>query len=120
MRDGGVDFVVVGGIAAVLNGAPVNTFDLDIVHARDPENVAKLVLALSAMDAIYRSFLNVLETIGRSLTYEHLLPRTTEMEIGAGVRVKVLDLPMIITLKEQPGGEKDLAVLPILRRNLQQ
>lgn len=29
-----VDFVVVGGVAAVLNGAPISTFDLDIVHAR--------------------------------------------------------------------------------------
>ncbi len=25
-----VDFVVVGGVSAVLNGAPVSTFDLDI------------------------------------------------------------------------------------------
>ncbi len=37
-----VDFIVVGGISAVLNGAPVNTFDLDIVHSRDPANVARL------------------------------------------------------------------------------
>jgi predicted nucleotidyltransferase len=120
LREGGVNFVVVGGIAAVLNGAPVNTFDLDIVHARDPENVAKLVLALSAMDAIYRIPLEVLGTIGRGLTYEYLLPHTTEMEIGAGVRVKVLDLKTIIMLKEELGGEKDLAVLPVLRRTLQQ
>jgi hypothetical protein len=136
----------VGGIAAVLNGAPVNTFDLDIVHARDEENVAKLVLALSAMDAIYRlqadrrlrpnashlsspghhnlitncGPLDVLGTIGRGLTYEHLLPHTTEMEVAAGLRVRVLDLPTIITLKEELGGEKDLAVLPILRRTLKQ
>jgi hypothetical protein len=146
LRGGGVDFVVVGGIAAVLNGAPVNTFDLDIVHARDEENVAKLVLALSAMDAIYRlqaerrlrpnashlsspghhnlitncGPLDVLGTIGRGLTYEHLLPHTTEMEVAAGLRVRVLDLPTIITLKEELGGEKDLAVLPILRRTLKQ
>lgn len=32
----GVDFIVVGGVAAVLGGAPISTFDLDIVHARDP------------------------------------------------------------------------------------
>jgi hypothetical protein len=42
------------------------------------------------------------------------------MEIGAGVRVKVLDLKTIIILKEELGGEKDLAVLPVLRRTLQQ
>ena len=32
--------------AAVLNGAPVNTLDLDIVSARDEENVARLVRVL--------------------------------------------------------------------------
>jgi hypothetical protein len=40
------------------------------------------------------------------------------MEIGAGVRVRVLDLAAIVTLKEELGGEKDLAALPILRRTL--
>src|ERR1017187_10583240 len=40
LDEGGVEFAVVGGLAAVLNGAPVNTFDLDIVPARDEENVA--------------------------------------------------------------------------------
>jgi len=35
LRAGEVEFIVVGGVAAVLNGAPLNTFDLDIVPARD-------------------------------------------------------------------------------------
>lgn len=42
------------------------------------------------------------------------------MEIGDGVRVRVLDLPTIIAIKEAIGSEKDLAVLPILRRTLQE
>jgi hypothetical protein len=33
-----VEFIVVGGVAAVLQGAPVVTFDLDILHRRTPEN----------------------------------------------------------------------------------
>ena len=33
--EGGVHFIVVGGVAAVLEGAPVSTFDLDIVYALD-------------------------------------------------------------------------------------
>jgi hypothetical protein len=36
----------VGGVSAVLHGAPVTTFDLDIVHARDPENIARLSIAV--------------------------------------------------------------------------
>jgi hypothetical protein len=64
--------------------------------------------------------LDVLGTIGRGLGYEDLLPHTIEMEAGAGVRVRVLDLATIIALKEELAGEKDLAVLPVLRRTLEQ
>ena len=40
LHDAGGGFILVGGLAAVLNGAPVNTFDVDIVHSRDTANVA--------------------------------------------------------------------------------
>ncbi len=49
-----VEYIVVGGVAAVLSGAPVSTFDLDIVHARSGENVARLLAALTDLDARYR------------------------------------------------------------------
>src|SRR5882672_5233809 len=49
-----VDFVVVGGVAAVLGGAPISTFDLDIVHDRSPANVVRLLGALAELDARYR------------------------------------------------------------------
>ena len=117
LDEGGVEFAVVGGLAAVLNGAPVNTFDLDIVPARDEENVAKLLRVLGTIDAIYRMQperrlkpdashlssaghhnlitncgpLDVLGTIGRGLGYQDLLPHTIEMETGGGVRVRVLN-----------------------------
>lgn len=142
----GVKFAVVGGLAAVLNGAPVNTFDLDIVPARDEENIAKLLRVLGSLDAIYRMQpdrrlkpnashlsspghhnlitncgpLDVLGTIGRGLAYDDLLPLTIEMDIGDGVQVRVLNLATIVALKEELGGEKDLAVLPVLRRTLEQ
>ncbi|WP_437646974.1 hypothetical protein [Sorangium sp. So ce362] len=38
-----VDFIVVGGVAAVIHGAPVNTFDMDVVHARTPDNIERLL-----------------------------------------------------------------------------
>ena len=41
------------------------------------------------------------------------------METGGGVQVRVLDLATIIALKEELGGEKDRAVLPVLRRTLE-
>jgi predicted nucleotidyltransferase len=146
LREGGVEFAVVGGLAAVLNGAPVGTFDLDIVPARDEDNVARLLRVLDSIDAVYRiqplrrlkpnashlctpghhnlittcGPLDVLGAIGRGLTYEDLLPNTIEMDTGGGVRVRVLNLETLVALKEELAGEKDLAVLPVLRRTLEQ
>jgi hypothetical protein len=146
LHDGGVAFVLVGGLAAVLDGAPIHTFDVDIVPSRDEENLARLLSVLDKLDAIYRiqpsrrlkpdashlrssghknlvtscGYLDVLGTIGRGLSYDDLLPHSVEMDIGEGVRVRVLDLPTIIALKEELRGEKDLAVLPILRRTLEE
>jgi predicted nucleotidyltransferase len=145
LQEGGVQFVLVGGLAAVLDGAPVNTFDVDIVPASDEENLTKLFRVLESMDAIFRiqphrrfkpdmshlrskghknldttyGHLDVLGTIGRGLTYDDLLPHSVEMDLG-GIHIRVLDLPTIIALKEELRGEKDLAVLPILRRTLEE
>ena len=115
------NFAIVGGVAAVLNGAPVNTFDLDIVPARDEENVAKLVGVLETHNLITNCGpLDVLGTIGRGLSYEDLLPDTTELEISAGLRVRVLNPATISALKEELRSPKDVAVLPILRRTLEE
>ena len=145
LHEGGVEFIVVGGVAAALGGAPVNTFDLDIVPARGEKKVVKLLAVLESLDAIDRMQpsrrlkpgisllsspghhnlvtrfgpLDILGTIGRDLAYEDLLPDVIEMIIAPGARVRVVDLPAIVALKEELAGEKDLAVLPILRRTLQ-
>src|SRR5262245_13755977 len=50
-----IELIVVGGVSAVLNGAPVATFDLDILHRRTPENIARMMAALSELDAVYRA-----------------------------------------------------------------
>jgi hypothetical protein len=49
-----VEFIVVGMTAGVLQGAPVTTIDLDVVHRRNPHNVARLLRVLSSLDAVYR------------------------------------------------------------------
>ena len=145
-HNAGVRFLVVGGLAAVLNGAPINTWDLDVVHSRDAANIARLLPVLESLDAIYRiqperrlrpteSYLvspghqnlvtqygplDLLGTIGRNLSYEDLLPHSVEMDIGEGIRIRVLDLETLIAVKEELGGEKDRAVLPTLRRTLEE
>ena len=49
-----VRFIIVGGMAGALQGAPVNTLDLDIVYARDTENVERLLRALTTVSARFR------------------------------------------------------------------
>jgi predicted nucleotidyltransferase len=141
----GVDFILVGGVAAVLEGAPVATFDLDIVPDPTPENRGRLLEALRELNARYldpagRHFvpdeaklasmrlhqlltdagpLDVLTTIGTGMTYTDLTGRTRDVEV-AGHRFRCLKLDAVIESKEQANREKDRAVLPILRRTLQQ
>jgi hypothetical protein len=141
-----VEFLIVGGVAAVLQGAPINTFDLDIVHSTDPANVSRVLAALDEFDAIYRAQpdlrlrptashlssaghqllltrlgpLDLLGSIGNGRTYPDLLLHTTELKAGPSLSVRVLDLETQIAIKEEVGGEKDRAALPILRRTLEE
>src|ERR1700733_4859410 len=146
LHDGAVDFILVGGLAAVLNGAPLDTFDIDVVHSREPPNIDRLLPVLETLDAVFRiqperrlkpnashlasaghlnlitryGPLDLLGTIGNNLGYQDLLTHSFELEAGEGVRIRVLDLETLIALKEELGGEKDRAMLPILRRTLEE
>ena len=42
------------------------------------------------------------------------------MDVGEGILVRALDLEALIAIKEELGGEKDRAVLPVLRRTLEE
>ncbi len=50
----GVDFVVIGGIAAQLWGSPSSTIDLGICYSRRPENLTRLADALRHLKARLR------------------------------------------------------------------
>ena len=43
----GVNFVVIGGIAGIANGSSLVSYDLDLAYSRRPENIARLVRALT-------------------------------------------------------------------------
>jgi len=119
-----VEFIVVGGMAAVLQGAPVHTIDLDIVYALSESNSARLELELTELGAIFRDDprriapnrshlqsrghkllqttagpLDVLATIETNTTFEDLLPDSDWLEID-GARFRVLSLPRLIIVKE--------------------
>lgn len=72
----GVEFVVVGGVAAVLQGAPVTTFDIDTLVRVDPANADRLLAALGALEARYREHSEIKPTRDDLLAGGHLLLMT--------------------------------------------
>jgi predicted nucleotidyltransferase len=137
-----VEFIVVGGMAAVLQGAPVHTIDLDIVYALSESNIARLELALTELGAIFRDDprrlvpnrthlqsrghkllqtsggpLDVLATIETNTTFEDLLPDSDLLEVD-GARFRVLSLARLIVVKEKLNRTKDQAMLVLLRATL--
>jgi hypothetical protein len=137
-----VRFIIVGGMAGALQGAPVNTLDLDIVYARDPENVGRLLTALMSVRARFRDdprhlepneshlvskghkllttshgHLDVLGTIEEDSGYEDLIEASDQLEL-AGQSVHVLSLERLIRVKEKLARPKDQLMLLILRATL--
>jgi len=49
-----VEFMVVGGLAGVLQGAPVNTQDLDILYSLQSPNPERLLSALQSSCPLIR------------------------------------------------------------------
>ena len=140
----GVEFVVIGGMAGVLHGAPVVTKDLDIVHRRTPENVARLLVLLRSIDARLRADsrriqptesmltgrghvlldtssgpLDVLCELGEGEDYEWLLGRSEIMPLDE-LPVRVVDLPTLIELKTKAGRPKDRLTIPTLLATLEE
>ena len=139
-----VEFVLVGGVAGILAGAPVSTFDLDIVFLNDPGNRQRLMSALQALDASYldpaarridpdlgkletmkihrlrtkHGVLDLLTEIGDDWSYAEVAARSHGTRLGEAT-VQVLGLAALIEAKTAAGREKDLAALPVLRRTLE-
>lgn len=137
-----VEFLVVGGVAAVLQGAPVVTQDLDVVYALDASNGVRLLAALETLDAVVRGdprqlrlgpshlatrghkllmtrlgALDLLGAIQLDLGYEELRGDAEWFELD-GYRVRVLRLEKLIELKRVLGRAKDLAMVPVLEAAL--
>jgi len=145
LLEAGVDFILVGGLAAVIQGAPVTTMDVDIVHNQTPENIAKLLAFLKSVDAFHRRLddkviepklgdlsgkghalfttrlgpLDVLAVIEEGRSYRDLLDHTVEIDFR-GHTLRVLDLKMLIQLKRASRDPKDKQRLPVLKETLRQ
>jgi predicted nucleotidyltransferase len=132
--DGQVDFVVIGGVAAVLHGSARNTFDLDICFASDPGNLEALGSTLVGLQARLRGVpdevpcvpdaaalkrvevltlvttagdLDVLRAPTGAPRYDVLRGHADRYDVG-GFEVRVATVEDLIAMKSAAGRAKDL------------
>ncbi|HEY7706068.1 MAG TPA: hypothetical protein VH968_02725 [Gaiellaceae bacterium] len=142
-----VEFVVIGAVAAIAQGYPLNTQDLDITPSRDPRNIERLATALKRLEARLRvsgepdgvAFPIEAEFLGKvdswtlstprgdidllfvpagTTGYEDVKRSALRMRLW-GHEVLVAHLTDIIRMKEASTRPKDLAQLPALRQTLE-
>lgn len=147
LNEHGVRYVVIGAIAAIAQGYPLNTGDLDVTPARDPDNLERLADALRNLDARLRvaaddkgvefpidanylgdvdswtlitkhGDLDVLFAPTGTRGYPDLHRNSVTIQIGGG-EAEMAALLDVIRMKEASGRPKDLAQLPALRQTLE-
>ncbi|NDY95073.1 hypothetical protein [Wenzhouxiangella limi] len=138
-----VEFIVVGGVAAVIHGAPTTTFDLDTLVRVNRDNAERLSKALALLEARFREHrevirpstedilagghlllmtragpLDILGFIGENQRYEDLLDASLEVRMNVG-SLMVLGLEALIAEKKRMGRTKDSAAVELLEEVLQ-
>jgi hypothetical protein len=145
LADQHVDFVIIGGWSAILNGSAYVTNDLDICYSRSTENLKRLATALAPFHPRLRDLPANLPFVWDEATLRNgtIFTLTTDLGkidlmaevIGLGdfdaVKrgsaltraferdVYTLDLPGLIRSKRAAGRVKDLLVLPELESLLE-
>ncbi len=143
---GGIEFILVGGVAGIVHGAARLTYDVDIVYARSPANHNRIATALKPFKPYLREapeglpFVLDASTLRNGLNftlttklgdldllgevtggggYRDLLPHSFDVK-AFGVKFKCVDLRTLIKLKRAAGRPKDLEALAELEALLQE
>lgn len=142
LSDEQVEFVVLGGLAVIAHGHVRATLDLDICYARTPENLERLVRALSPLHPRLRDapadlpFFWDTQTLRNGLNftlsttagdidvlgeitglggYGDVALRSETIDLF-GANVRILSLSDLIRSKAAAGRAKDLVDLEALRK----
>jgi hypothetical protein len=133
----GVDFVLIGGQAGISHGSAYPSYDLDVVYARDRDNLARLVAALGEIGVRLRGAprdlpfgldsrtienganftfetpygdLDILADAAGMPAYESLKSASVEREVS-GHLVRVASIDHLIAMKKGAGRTKDKLML---------
>jgi len=141
LADGQVRFIVIGGWAAIFHGLAHSTFDVDVIYARDRENIARLVEALRPLHPYLRGAplglpfvfdaktvrnglnftldtdlgkLDLLGEVPGGRSYEELIPHSRDLVVN-GVTYRCVTLERLIQMKRAAGRPKDLEIIAALQ-----
>ncbi len=141
-----VEFIVIGGVAAIAHGGARATYDVDVVYARNRDNVRRVVNALGSFRPYLRGApkglpfvwdertvwnglnftlettlgdVDLLGEVTGGGTYQELLGAAEEVQL-LGQRCRVVTLEKLIQLKRAAGRPKDLEAIAELQALLEE
>ena len=137
LLDARVEFILVGGVAAIVHGSARATFDVDVVYQRSPDNITRLVQALAPFrpylrgappglpftfdaDTVRRGLNFTLETtlgdidllgeVAGGGTYDALVSDCMTVDLF-GSACRSVTLETLVRLKRAAGRPKDLEII---------
>jgi hypothetical protein len=137
LSEHGVEFVIVGGVAATVHGSVRFTADLDVCAPLDQSNVAKIINALRGLNPRFRfrpdkmrmweeperfkdfknlnlrtdwGVLDILGEVSGVGTYDQVAALSVPADLG-GIVCRVLDLDALISAKRAANRPKDRPAL---------
>lgn len=146
LKDGKVEFIVIGGLAALAHGLARATFDVDVVYSRNRANIQRLVQTLKPYEPYLRGAppglpfswdeqtvrmglnftlitslgdIDVLGEVAGVGTYEQLLTHSIELEIF-GQRCRCITLERLIQAKRAAGRPKDFEMIAQMQALLEE